>query len=356
VIGGGADGAGEGRLTRSTGLTLTALLLLCLPIGSLRAAPAHAAGAPAHAAGSPAGARKPSAPASRRTPEVKSNLAIVVDESEAQPIYAKHPEQVAPIASITKLMTAMVVLDAALPLEEPIAIDPTDVDRLKHSKSRLPVGGRLARGELLRVALMSSDNRAAAALGRTYPGGTGACITAMNRKAAELGMSQSRFADPTGLSSDNVSTASDLARMVTAARRYPPIREATTTAQHQVTLSNGRVLEFHNSNGLVSNKTWDIGLSKTGYINEAGRCLVMQATIAARQVIIVLLDSWGKNTRLGDAARIRRWLEGAVASAGSVRRSAPPAALPLPPPLPPPDDAPSDVTTTAPGLGAGGGS
>ncbi len=316
--------------------------------------PARSAGTPAHAAGSPARAGTSGTPGAKRGPEVKSNLALVIDEMAGEPIYAKHPEQVAPIASITKLMTAMVVIDAGLPLDEPIAIDQADVDRVKHSKSRLPVGGRLARGELLRVALMSSDNRAAAAMGRSYPGGTGACVVAMNRKAAGLGMSQSHFADPTGLSSDNVSTPSDLARMVIAARRYPPIQEATTTAVHRVTLSNGRVLEFHNSNGLVSNKTWDIGLSKTGYINEAGRCLVMQATIAARQVIIVLLDSWGKNTRLGDAARIRRWMEGALHPAGTATRSSQPAALPLPPPLPPPDDAPSDVTTTAPGWAAGG--
>jgi D-alanyl-D-alanine endopeptidase (penicillin-binding protein 7) len=315
--------------------------------------PAHAAGTPAHAAGSPAHSGPSRPTASKRGPDLKSNLALVIDESAGEPLYAKHPEQVAPIASITKLMTAMVVLDAALPLDEAIAIDPDDVDRVKHSKSRLPVGGRLARGELLRVALMSSDNRAAAALGRTYPGGSGSCVAAMNRKAAALGMSLSRFADPTGLSSDNVSTASDLARMVTAARRYPPIQEATTTAVHQVTLSNGRVLEFHNSNGLVSNRTWSIGLSKTGYINEAGRCLVMQATIAARQVIIVLLDSWGKNTRLGDAARIRRWMEAALHPAGTATRSAQPAALPLPPPLPPPDDTPSDVSTSAPGRATG---
>jgi D-alanyl-D-alanine endopeptidase (penicillin-binding protein 7) len=165
---------------------------------------------------------------------------------------------------------------------------------------------------MLRLALMSSVNRAAAALARTYPGGTEACVEAMNRKAGELGMTQSRFADPTGLSSGNVSSAQDLTRMVLAAAQYPAIREATTTALHRVTLGDGRELEFHNSNGLVSNKSWSIGLSKTGYINAAGRCLVMQAEIAARRVVIVLLDSWGKYTRLGDANRIRHWMETAL--------------------------------------------
>jgi D-alanyl-D-alanine endopeptidase (penicillin-binding protein 7) len=293
-------------------------------IAAIGTAPASATQAPA--AGTATRPGGPGAPSRARGPEVRSNLALVIDESQGQPLYAKHPEQVAPIASITKLMTAMVVLDAALPLDEPIAIDPADVDRVKHSKSRLPVGGSLARGDLLRVALMSSDNRAAAALARTYPGGTGACLEAMTHKAAALGMTGTRFDDPTGLSSGNVSTASDLARMVTAARRYPPIREATTTPLHRVTLSNGRVLEFHNSNGLVSNPSWSIGLSKTGYINEAGRCLVMQARIAAREVIIVLLDSWGKNTRLGDANRIRHWMEATLALPGSAARGTRPAA------------------------------
>ncbi|HKQ98093.1 MAG TPA: D-alanyl-D-alanine endopeptidase, partial [Candidatus Polarisedimenticolia bacterium] len=262
-------------------------------------------------------------PVPRKSPEVRSNLALVWDESEAKPLYAKRPEQVAPIASITKLMTAMVVLDAGLPLDEPLAIEKADIDRVKYSKSRLPVGGRLARGELLRVALMSSDNRAAAALGRTFPGGTSACVLAMNRKAMELGMTQSRFEDTSGLSSGNVSSAGDLSRMVRAAMRYPEIREATTTAVHRVTFTNGRVLEFRNSNGLVSNKSWDIGLSKTGYINEAGRCLVMQATIAAREVVIVLLDSWGKNTRLGDANRIRHWMEASLPRPGNATAAAP---------------------------------
>ncbi|HYV86186.1 MAG TPA: D-alanyl-D-alanine endopeptidase [Patescibacteria group bacterium] len=250
-------------------------------------------------------------------PGVKSNVALVIDGEQGETLYAKHEDQVAPIASITKLMTAMVVLDAQLPPDEMIEIDQADVDRLKHTHSRLPVGASLERGELLRIALMSSENRAAAALARSYPGGTEACVEAMNRKATDLGMSQTHLADPTGLSSENVSSAPDLTRMVQAAARYPEIRDATTTSSHRVELTSGKVLEFHNSNGLVSNKSWNIGLSKTGYINEAGRCLVMMAEIATRQVVIVLLDSWGKNTRLGDANRIRHWLEAAHPPAGT---------------------------------------
>jgi D-alanyl-D-alanine endopeptidase (penicillin-binding protein 7) len=250
-------------------------------------------------------------------PGVKSNVALVIDQAQGETLYAKHEDQVAPIASITKLMTAMVVLDAQLPLDEMIAIDKADVDRMKHTHSRLPVGASLTRGELLRIALMASENRAAAALARSYPGGTESCVEAMNRKAAELGMSQTRLTDPTGLSSENVSSAPDLTRMVQAASLYPEIRDATTTPAHQVTLTNGRVLEFHNSDGLVANKSWNIGLSKTGYINEAGRCLVLQAEIAARQVVIVLLDSWGKYTRLGDANRIRHWIEANFPVAGT---------------------------------------
>jgi D-alanyl-D-alanine endopeptidase (penicillin-binding protein 7) len=260
-------------------------------------------------------------------PDIRSNMALVMDQALGETIYAKKPEQVAPIASITKLMTAMVVLDAQVPLDEAVTIDKADVDHMKNTHSRLPVGAVLARGEVMRVALMSSDNRAAAALARTYPGGTAACVEAMNRKAGALGMPRTSFADPTGLSSRNVSSAEDLTRMVLAASKYDAITTATTTSEHQVTLQNGRVLDYHNSNGLVSNRTWSIGLSKTGYINEAGRCLVMLAQIAARQVVIVLLDSWGKNTRLGDANRIRHWME---------------STLPLPP-IPPPDSTASSL-------------
>jgi len=260
-------------------------------------------------------------------PELKSSVALVLDVARGETLYAKHPDQVAPIASITKLMTAMVVLDAQCPLDEAIEIDRADVDTRKHTRSRLPVGESLGRGELLRVALMASDNRAATALARTYPGGTEACLEAMNRKAKELGMFRTRFIDPTGLSGGNVSSAEDLSRMVQAAAAYPAIHEATTSSFHAVTLSSGRVLEFHNSDGLVHNKTWNIGLSKTGYINEAGRCLVLQAEIAARQTVIVLLNSWGKYTRLGDANRIRKWMEAVLPPPGDepevIRRAEP---------------------------------
>jgi D-alanyl-D-alanine endopeptidase (penicillin-binding protein 7) len=253
-----------------------------------------------------------SGPGRRGGPDLKSNVALVIDADRGETLYAKRPAQVAPIASITKLMTAMVVLDAQSPLDESIEIDRADVDTRKHTHSRLPVGARLGRGELLLLALMASENRAAAALARTYPGGTAACLEAMNRKSQELGMLRTRFTDPTGLSGENVSSAEDLSRMVLAAMTYPAIREATTTSLHAVTLANGRVLEFRNSDGLVSNKTWKIGLSKTGYIVEAGQCLVLHAEIAARQIVIVLLNSWGKYTRLGDANRIRKWMEATV--------------------------------------------
>ena len=242
-------------------------------------------------------------------PSLHSTIALVVDLIDGQTIYGKNVQHVTPIASITKLMTAMVTLDAELPLEETIVIDHADVDQLKHTGSRLNVGTGLSRADMLRLALMSSENRAAASLSRTYPGGREAFIAAMNRKAVELGMFNTHFVDPTGLSSENVSTAQDLARMVKTAYEYPLIRQFTTTASHEVETTRGRSLQFRNSNGLVKNPAWEIGLSKTGYISEAGRCLVMQAQIAARPVVIVLLDSWGKNTRMGDANRIKKWLE-----------------------------------------------
>ncbi len=266
-------------------------------------------GTSARAARKPPPAR-PAAPSGRL--ELKSNAALVIDEAQGRTLYAKNAGQVVPIASITKLMTAMVILDAHLPLDQPIVIDRADASGARRSPSRLKVGYRLTRGDLLWVALMSSENRAAAALGRTYPGGTGACVRVMNRKALELGMPRTRFADTSGLSGENVSSAEDLSRMVRAAYRYPAIRRFSTSPSHPVRLPDGRVLEYHNSNGLVKNKSWTIGLSKTGYLDEAGRCLVMHAEIAARPVIIVLLDSWGKYTRLGDANRIRKWMEAAL--------------------------------------------
>ncbi len=246
------------------------------------------------------------------TPHLKSASALVVDLENGRAIYDKNSQVVTPIASITKLMTSMVVLDANLAPDEIIYIDAADYDSIKHTSSRLGMGTGLPRLDMLRLALMSSENRAAAALGRAYPGGSEAFIAAMNRKAVELGMWKTRFVDTTGLSSENVSTAEDLAKMVKGAYEYPLIREFTTTAAHEVATAAGRSLQFRNSNGLVKNPTWEIGLSKTGYISEAGRCLVMQVKIAERPVIIVLLDSWGKLTRIGDANRIKKWLESRV--------------------------------------------
>ena len=241
---------------------------------------------------------------------VSSSAAMVFDEQDEKLLYAKNSTVTAPIASITKLMTAMVVLDARLPMEEKIVIDYSDVDTLRNSSSRLAVGTELSRGELLRLALMSSENRAAAALARAYPGSTPAFVAAMNAKAAALGMKHSRFVDSTGLHSENVSTAEELVKMVKASYTYGVIREYTTTASHDVDIPGRRhSVEFRNTNALVRNKQWDIGLSKTGFINEAGRCLVMQVQIASRSVIIVLLDSFGKYTRISDANRIKKWVE-----------------------------------------------
>ena len=240
---------------------------------------------------------------------LKSSSALVVEQGEQRVLYAKNIEAVVPIASITKLMTALVVVESGLPLDERIAISVEDKDGIKGTRSRLKPGAELTRGDLLRLALMSSENRAAAALARAHPGGSRAFVAAMNQKAVELGMWRTRFVDGTGLSSENVSTAQDLARLVGAAYQQPLIREFTTNTKYTVEFANGTRLQYANSNRLVSNAGWEIGLSKTGYISEAGRCLVLQAKIAATPVIIVLLDSWGKLSRIGDANRIKKWIE-----------------------------------------------
>lgn len=246
-----------------------------------------------------------------------SSKALIVNQNTGETIYAKSTNTPTPIASVTKLMTAMVLLDQHLPMDELISVGDGDVDMLKGTSSRLRVGTTLSRQEMLQLALMSSENRAASALARTSPMGMNAFIAAMNRKAGDLGMTNTRFSDPTGLNSENVSTAEDLVKMVKAAYQYQEIRAASTSAERQVPVAGSRhPLEFHNTNILVRNGSWDIGLSKTGYINEAGRCLVMQAQIADQPLIIVLLDSWGKYTRIGDAQRIRKWIE---SSAGSRR-------------------------------------
>jgi len=244
------------------------------------------------------------------------SAAVLVADEPGRLIYGKQIGTVKPIASITKLMAAMVVLDADVSMSDMIAIGEEDRDRLRFSRSRLRIGqARLTRSDMLRVALMSSDNRAAAALGRTtFPGGTRAFVAAMNRKAEQLRMRDSRFVEPTGLDSRNVSTATDLVKLARAAAEYPFIRTATTRATLQVEpYESGRSLEYRNTNPLVRNENpdWSIGLSKTGYLNEAGRCLVMRATIGGRALYIVLLDSHGKLTPVGDSNRLRKWLEGA---------------------------------------------
>jgi len=240
---------------------------------------------------------------------LKSTSVLVKTQDGDRVLFAKNGDAVVPIASITKLMTAIVVLDAWLPPGELIAISKDDKDGLKGTQSRLQVGMKITRDDLLRLALMASENRAAAALARAYPGGASAFVAAMNQKAVELGMRKTRFVDGTGLSSANVSSARDLARLVSAAYRQPLIREYTTQIDHTVMLPRGGRIGFRNSNRLVKNPGWEIGLSKTGYISEAGRCLVMQARIASTPVVIVLLDSWGKLTRVADANRIKKWIE-----------------------------------------------
>lgn len=246
-----------------------------------------------------------------------SAKAMVVNQDTGAVLYAKGTDLATPIASVTKLMTAMVVLDAHQPLDEMVTITKEDVDTIKGTGSRLRVGTALSRQELLQLALMASENRAASALGNAYPGGRSAFIDAMNAKAAALGMTRSHFVDGTGLDSSNVSTAEDLARMARAAYQYAEIRQVSTSASYAVPVRGVRhPLEFRNTNALVRNSDWQIGLSKTGYISESGRCLVMQAQIADQPLIIVLLDSWGKYTRIGDAQRIRKWLENSPRTIG----------------------------------------
>jgi D-alanyl-D-alanine endopeptidase (penicillin-binding protein 7) len=241
---------------------------------------------------------------------LRSASALVQDQRTGEILVQKQTDVALPIASITKLMTAMVVMDGDPDLHEPVTILEEDKDLLRHSRSRLPVGTILSRGEALLLALMASENRAAHALGRTYPAGLAAFVAAMNAKAAALGLASARFEDPAGLSGGNVASARDLARIVDAAYQYPLIRNFTTT--DETTIQGRRwPLAFHNTNRLLKSSRWQIGLSKTGYIEEAGQCLVMQAELNQRPVLIVLLDSVGKGSRFGDANRIRQWMEGA---------------------------------------------
>jgi D-alanyl-D-alanine endopeptidase (penicillin-binding protein 7) len=241
-------------------------------------------------------------------PGLRSASALVVN-ANGDIIYGKDVDTVRPIASITKLMTAMVILDSGLDLKEKITVTKADRDLVQLTGSRLEYGASLPRREMVLISIMASENRAATALGRTYPGGMKAFVKQMNRKAAQLGMSKSRFADPAGLHVDNTSTARDLMKMVTAAQGYDLIREASTKTRIEVRPYARRgPLVYGNTNRLLKNESWDIDLSKTGYINEAGRCLVMQANIEGERVSIVLLNSFGKLTPFGDSNRLRKWM------------------------------------------------
>ena len=244
---------------------------------------------------------------------LRSASVLVQDADSGEIVYMKNSEAVVPIASITKLMTAIVTLDRNLDMQSRVVLSKEDIDALKGTRSRLRTGSVLTRDDLLLLALMASENRAAAALGRTYPGGMDSFVVAMNQKAAELGMVDSRFVDSTGLSAGNVSSARDLAKLVRAAHGYDLIREYSTRS-HATVSAFGRPVAFRNTNGLVRSARWEIGLSKTGYISEAGRCLVMRVRMASKDVIVVLLDSWGKQSRIGDANRIKKWLESNAAA------------------------------------------
>lgn len=292
-------------------LLSTALLCVILALSAGQAAADNAAGARALRLWEQLDARKL---------KLRSKAALVVDHF-GNTLYAREAEQPMPIASVTKLMTAMVILDAKLPLDEMIEITKDDRDLLRLTGSRLNFGARLTRGELLTLALMSSENRAAAALGRTFPGGAGAFVRTMNKKAATLGMHDTRFADAAGLDAANTSTARDLSRMVFAAMRYPMIRDATTRTHLDVRPYKKRgPLRYVNTNRLTRSDHWEIQISKTGYINEAGRCLVMHTEFNGTPTVVVLLNSFGKLTPFGDANRVRKWIE--KGTGGSLRKSA----------------------------------
>jgi serine-type D-Ala-D-Ala endopeptidase (penicillin-binding protein 7) len=239
---------------------------------------------------------------------LKSNVALVIDQKTSQVLFEKNSSVPLPIASLSKLMTAMVVVEAHQNMDEVLEVTSDDIDHERNSSSRLRVGSRLTRANMLHIALMSSENRAASALGRNYPGGLPAFVAAMNAKAKALGMFDTHYVEPTGLSSQNVASARDLAKLVMAAYQYPIIREYSTDTSYEVHPGH-YVLQYMNSNRLVKNSSWDIGLQKTGFINEAGHCLVMQARIENRPVVMVFLDSKGKYSRFADADRVRRWVE-----------------------------------------------
>ena len=240
--------------------------------------------------------------------DLKSSVALVIDQDTREVLFSKNEQAVLPIASLTKLMTGLIISEAKLSDDEIITISQADVDTEKGSRSRLRVGTELSRGELMHLALMSSENRAAHALGRTFPGGMAAFVRKMNSKAQLLGMKDTKYVEPTGLSSSNQSSARDLALLVNVAHSDKMLREFSTSPGYELAVGD-RTLQFNNTNRLIKNPTWDIGLQKTGYISEAGQCLVMQTKVAGRKLIMVFLDSAGKLSRLGDAERVRRWLE-----------------------------------------------
>ena len=244
--------------------------------------------------------------------DLKSSVALVVDQHTGEVLFSKNPQAVLPIASITKLMTALVVTEAGLPMDERLTVTQDDVDSTAGSRSRLRLGTTLTRGEMLHLSLMSSENRAAHVLGRTYPGGLQQFVQQMNTKASDLGMVNTRYVEPTGLSSDNQASANDLSLLVSAAMAHPIIRQLSTSLDAVMPVG-ARGMQFHTTNGLVRNPDWEIGLQKTGYISAAGRCLVMQAQVAGRSLIMVLLDSAGKYSRIGDAERLRKWLTASAA-------------------------------------------
>lgn len=253
---------------------------------------------------------------------LRSEVALVFDLEDNHVLYEKNSHDLRPIASISKLMTALVIAESGLPMDEILTISEADVDRMRHSRSRLAVGTRLTRGEMLHLSLMSSENRAAHALGRHYPGGMPAFVRAMNDKARALGMRHSRFVEPTGLSSENVATSHDLVKLLRAANRHPMIRHYATDDTEVFDVGHGRKLTYNNTNRLVKRADWDIHISKTGFINEAGRCLVMLTRIDDRDMAIVLLNANGSYSRIGDAVRIRKLVENAsrtlaMAAAGS---------------------------------------
>ena len=252
--------------------------------------------------------------------DLRSSVALVIDQDTHEVLLRKNDQAVLPIASITKLMTGLVISEAQLPMSELITITQDDVDTEKGSSSRLAVGSVLSRGDLLHLALMSSENRAAHALGRTFPGGMNVFVTRMNVRAQQLGMHDTRYAEPTGLSSRNQSSAQDLATLVAVAYKDPVLRELSTSPGREIEVGR-RVLQYNNTNRLVKSPQWDIGLQKTGYISEAGQCLVMQAQIAGRKLILVFLDSAGKLSRIADAERVRRWLESSSRTSGMSQAS-----------------------------------